>query len=93
MNEPTGKDWMDELKSGDNLGKRSIVSGYFSGVFKFNYGEKVYSRIHECTGIVEYCEFTRFINDDQISYKIRFNNAENIQTNTCTVDEEWLDKI
>lgn len=65
----------------------------FSGVFKFQVGEKVYSRIHEAKGIVEYCEFTLFIANDQIVYKIRFNDPEDVKTETSMVEEAWLDKI
>lgn len=67
--------------------------GKFHGIFKFCLGEKVYSRIHECKGIVEYSEMTRFISGDQISYKVRFNDAEDIKTEISNIDEQWLDKI
>lgn len=67
--------------------------GYFTGHFKFQVGEKVRSRIHEANGIIEYSEMTRFITSDQISYKIRFNNEEDLKTETSMVDEAWLEKI
>lgn len=70
-----------------------IPTGYFSGIFKFQIGEKVRSRIHECNGIVEYAEMTRYVNGDQVSYKIRFNDPEVFKTETSTIDEQWLEKI
>ncbi len=103
MNEPIGKDWMDELKggsiSGEPVKENIAVSGSamnpsaFHGTFKFCLGEKVYSRIHEAKGIVEYSEMTRFISGDQISYKVRFNDPEEMKTDAAMIDEEWLDKV
>lgn len=66
---------------------------HFSGKFKFFIGEKVYSRMHEYQGVVEYSELTRYINCEQISYKIRFNTPEDMKTDWAMVDEEWLDRI
>ena len=95
------KDWMDELKEG---GPGPLVGGEaknmeappgwrFFGVFKFQIGEKVRSRIHEANGIIEHCEMTRYINGDQIDYKLRFNDPEIMKTETCMIDEQWLEKI
>lgn len=102
------KDWMDELKDGKAAaegfsGENPVTSqaknmespkiSHFSGVFKFFIGEKVYSRIHECKGVVEYSEMTRFITGDQISYKVRFNDPEDVKTEISNIDEQWLDRI
>lgn len=95
------KSWMDELKDGKtdpNLSGKAINAllsdkNNFSGSFKFAIGEKVYSRIHECKGIVEYSEMTRYITGDQISYKIRFNDPEDVKTEISSIDEQWLDRI
>ena len=101
------KDWMDELKDGksipgelnagsaENVGKigQAPPGWRFSGVFKFQIGEKVFSRIHENKGVIEHCEFTRYLTGDQIDYKIRFNDPEDMTTETSMVSEEWLEKI
>lgn len=92
------KEWMDELKKGtvmDNpiFDPDQKECNRFHGTFKFSIGEKVYSRIHECKGIVEYSEMTRFITGDQISYKVRFNDPEDVKTEISAIDEEWLDKV
>jgi len=79
--------WEDKVKA--NVKNRNA----FSGIFKFAIGEKVRSRIHEANGIIEYSEMTRYIGGDQISYKIRFNDEEDLKTETSMVDEPWLEKI
>jgi hypothetical protein len=99
---PDEKNWMEELKEGSSAKLEGLKAGVanqappgwcFSGRFKFQVGEKVRSRIHEANAIVEHCEFTRYIASDQISYKIRFNDPEDMKTDTSLVDEEWLEKI